>query len=83
MSSWLVFLGTKDEAKKYDAEIILSAEYAWSGMRGPVFSLEDSQEELLKDKGVTLEISKRQIINVGKVVGDKFKIRLKNKVILK
>ena len=81
MSSWLVFMGTRDEAKKYDAETVLSNdEGAWSGMRGPVYSIEVGQEELLEDRWGILKLNMRRIGNVCKIVGDQLEINLDFKV---
>ena len=50
-------------------------------MRGPVYSIYVGQEELLEDKRGVLEVSKDQIGNIGKIMGDKFEMNVKYKVI--
>ena len=85
MSSWLVYLGTKEEANQYDGEMVLhkDAKNVWSGMRGRVYSICEGQEELLEDQAGVLVLSKSQIVNVGKIQGVKARVNMKYRVIPK
>ena len=85
MSSWLVFLGTKEEAKQYDGEMVLHRDdkNGWSGMRGLVYSIYEGQQELNEDQAGVLVLSKSQIVNVGKIQGDKVRVNMKYRVVPK
>ena len=82
--AWVVIVGDKTIAEKYDVEITISDKGtpAWLGIRGKVHSIFEDQKEVAEDAEGVLKFPMYQALKLGKLDA-KLKVDIKHEILRK